>query len=350
MPIPLYQESGKTYRADTCQPVEHAIAAATIQHAAMVHGHYPGRRLPRTALPGLKTVGYWDAEFPQPWGLDWHRNEGIEWTFLERGSLGFAVDHAQYRLRADDLTVTRPWQQHRVGNPHVEAGRLHWIILDVGVRRPHQAWHWPPWIVLAPKDLRELTDVLRFNEQPVWHASGELRHCFQRIAGTVERDRDGSGVSMLAALLNEFFVLTLDLFRRRDVALDQSLVTSQRTVELFWADLAEHEAYLAAEWTVRSMAQRCGLGVTQFIHLTKRLFNMTPSQHLNLCRLNAAARRLRKTPAENIAAIAKACGFASAQYFSTQFRRSFQCRPSEYRGEGKSRDERSARSIIDPSQ
>jgi AraC family L-rhamnose operon regulatory protein RhaS len=102
----------------------------------LVHSHYPGRKLPRGALLGVKSVGFWDAEGRQDWGLQWHRNEGIEVTFLERGASGFAVEQNEFRLRPDDLTVTRPWQRHRVGDPNIGAGRLHWLILDVSVRRP----------------------------------------------------------------------------------------------------------------------------------------------------------------------------------------------------------------------
>ena len=56
------------------------------------------------------------------WGLDWHRNEGIEFTWLEQGTLPFATDDVETVLRPGDLTITRPWQRHRVGAPHVTPG------------------------------------------------------------------------------------------------------------------------------------------------------------------------------------------------------------------------------------
>ena len=78
---------------------------------------------------GIRTVGRWDARHDQRWGLDWHRNEGIELTLLSRGRLAFATDAGEQVLRPGDLTVTRPWQRHRVGAPFVTPGRLHWLIL-----------------------------------------------------------------------------------------------------------------------------------------------------------------------------------------------------------------------------
>jgi AraC-like DNA-binding protein len=331
MLIPIYQEQRRTYEADTCQPVADAVEAGQLRHVALVRGHYPGRRLPRNALPGVKVVGFWDADHRQDWGLDWHRNEGIELTFLESGGLGFAVEGQEFQLKAGDLTFTRPWQQHRVGDPHLAAGRLHFLILDVGVRRPHQTWRWPSWIVLTASDLRQLTEFLRHNEQPVWRATPEVARCFSRIAAAAEADCDGSSVSSLAVGINQLFLSVLEMFRRQDVCLDESLSSTRRTVDLFWADLCQSLDHLSLEWTVRGMARRCGMGATNFIHHSKQLFNMTPMQYLNHCRLTAAARLLKEQPDRSITDIALACGFASSQYFATLFRRSFGATPRAFR-------------------
>jgi len=331
MSIPIYQQRGRTYAADTCDPVSQAAADGRLRMEALARGHYPGRKLPRRALPGVKTVGFWDASQPQEWGLAWHRNEGLELTFLESGTMGFAVDDQEFRLQGDDLTFTRPWQRHRVGDPHVGAGRLHWLILDVGVRRPHQTWRWPPWIVLTPTDLRQLTETLRHNEQPVWHATAEVSHCLRRIAAAVEDDRDGSSISSLAVRLNQLFLSVLEMFRRADVRLDESLSSTRRTVELFWDDLHRNFDHLALEWTVRGMARRCGMGVTNFIHQTKQLTNMTPMQYLNQCRLTTAAKLLQEQPDRSITHIALACGFTSSQYFATLFRSRFGTTPRRFR-------------------
>jgi AraC family transcriptional regulator, 4-hydroxyphenylacetate 3-monooxygenase operon regulatory protein len=331
MLVPIFQEHGTTYEADTCWPLVQAVEGGRLRLHALARGHYPGGRLPRGALPGVKTVGFWDASQPQDWGLDWHRNEGIELTFLESGAVGFGVDDQGFQLQAGDLAVTRPWQRHRVGDPQVGAGRLHWLILDVGVRRPHQTWRWPAWVVLTPADLRQLTAIFRHNEQPVWHVTADLSRCFHRIGAAVESDCNGSSLSRLAVELNQLFLLVLEMFRRQEIRLDQSLASTRHTVELFWADLRENCEHLALEWTVRGMARRCGMGATNFIGQTKQLTNMTPMQYLNHCRLTAAAELLRAQPARNITDIALACGFSSSQYFATLFRNRFRQTPREFR-------------------
>ena len=229
-PVPIYRSPEETFQADTCRPLADAVARRRLRYAALVHGHYPGTRLPAEALTGLKTIGYWDAQEDQDWGLPYHRNEGLEITLLESGLLEFAVNNREYVLHPGDLTITRPWQLHRVGNPYVMAGRLHFLIIDVGVRRPHQAWKWPPWIMLGASDLKELTDILRQNEQPVWRVPANMIRCFQEVAHALNANQDGSSVSRLTIKINELFLLLLELFRCREISLDESLSSSRRTV------------------------------------------------------------------------------------------------------------------------
>ena len=329
---PIFKDRGQIYHADTCKPLEEAVAAGQVRLNALARGHYPGRRLERIALPGIKSVGFWDAVGRQDWGLDWHRNEGIEITFLETGSLPFAVDGRPYPLRAGDLTITRPWQQHRVGEPRITAGRLHWVILDVGVRRPNQAWRWPPWVVLTPADLARLTDLLRHNEEPVWRATASVRHCFQQTARALEAAGDTGVQSRLTVHLNELFLAIFEMLHERKIALDPVLSSARRTVELFLDDLRRNPDTLAMPWTVSEMAAQCGLGVTAFTDYCKQSANMTPSQFLNHERVEAAARILVSEPSATVTDVALRCGFQSSQYFATVFRRIRGSSPRAFRG------------------
>jgi hypothetical protein len=130
----IYRESGHVYQADTCRPLVAASDDGQTSLKAIGRANYPGERLDATDLPGLSSIGVWDAQGRQHWGLDWHRNEGIELTFLESGTLPWALGDHEFMLKPNDLTISRPWQPHRVGLPTIQASRLHWIIVDVGVR------------------------------------------------------------------------------------------------------------------------------------------------------------------------------------------------------------------------
>jgi AraC-like DNA-binding protein len=332
--IPIYRTCGEMFRADTCLPVVQAVQRGELRHEALSHGHYPGRTLPPGTLTGLKTVGYWDAQNAQNWGLAWHRNEGVELTFLENGVLGFAAEGIEYPLEPDDLTITRPWELHRVGNPNVSACRLHFLIIDVSVRRPNQEWKWPSWLILSKPDLDELAHILRHTGQPVWKAPPEFRSCFQKLALAVKSDSNGSGTSTIAVRINELLLQVLAMLRKRQPRLDQSLSGSHHTVKLFLADIRSHPEHLSLHWTSEEMASSCGLKTTRFVKLVRSLTNMSPLHFLNYCRLEHAARLVREEAETSITDIAFACGFSSSQYFATTFTMRYGCSPRQFRRTG----------------
>ena len=102
---------------DDCQPLREGMERGEVEMFARVRGQYPGTPLEEGRLPGLRTVGYWDAVGPQSWGLPMHRNEGIEICYLLSGETAFATDHESVLLRPGDITITRPWQRHRLAIP-----------------------------------------------------------------------------------------------------------------------------------------------------------------------------------------------------------------------------------------
>ncbi len=323
----IYIEQGKVYQSDTCQPLIKAWKAGKVQLEAWARLGYPGRRLEEGELPFINTIGYWDAHFQQDWGLDWHRNEGIEITFLETGSMPFSLEKDHYTLSPDQLTITRPWQPHKVGDPTVGKGRLYWFILDVEVRHPHQEWKWPPWVLLSKRDREELTRFLRQNEQPVWKVTPDIRKCFQRIGQLIVQGEPPND-SWIFIYINEILMHLLNLFRRGPLHLNESLTNVSRTVELFIKDL--NESFFEG-WILESMAAHCGLGVTRFVHYFKQLTNSTPMQYLISVRLETAAKYLIEKPDMTVNDICYDCGFSSSQYFSTIFHKQFGCSPTEYR-------------------
>ncbi len=326
-----YRKNGITYYADSCDQLREAALAGAIELQALARGSYPGKSLPDSMLPGIRSIGYWDASADQDWRLDWHQNEGIEITFLETGKLPFSTGDQSVHLRPGQLTITRPWQPHRVGNPCVTASRLVWIILDVCVRHPHQSWTWPNWFILSNDDLNELTIALRHSNQSIWQADVTILRCFQSICQAVQMCNDentASKESWLRLEINHLFLLLLELFRGSKIQFDASLSETYRGVELYLQELPYR---LDLTWTTEEMAERCGLGVTRFIHYCKRLTNTTPSRYLTHLRIEAATRMLKNSPRKSITNIAFDCGFSSSQYFATVFTKHHGCSPSTYR-------------------
>jgi len=308
-----------------------AVAAGDLRLEALARGTYPGRPMPDGVLPQVSSIGFWDAAHRQAWGLGEHRNEGIEITYLDNGHLGFVVDGRAFPLSAGELTITRPWQPHSVGGPLVGASRLYWLILDLGVRQPHQVWRWPAWLVLAPADIKDLTALLRENEHPVWPGTPELGRCFAAIGQLIESAKAGAvPSSRLTLLVNELLVCLLELLRTQNPPRKVSLTLGERSVAMF---LERLQGELGEPWTLEAMAEQTGLARTRLAHHCLKLTNLTPMAYLQQLRV-ARAKRLLANSRDTITGIAMDCGFASSAYFSSVFRQHVQCSPSEYRASG----------------
>ncbi len=326
--VATYRSDHGVYRADTCEPLKGAVERGEVELVARARGAYPGSPLPEKVLTEVRTVGYWDADHNQSWGLDWHRNEGIELTYVSQGKVPFEVGDQRFLLKRGDLAITRPWQPHRVGDPHVSACRLHWLILDVGVRHPNQPWRWPRWLPSSEIDLGHLTQMLRHNEQPVWEADDEVAHYFEKLGEAVGSYEEGPGETYLRLYIGGLLVALTSLLRHRRPTLDAALSSTQRTVELFLSSLRQD---LEHDWDTASMAAACGLGRSQFAHYCKRLTNMSPGAYLSCCRVEAARDLLGRHHEFSITEVALRCGFGSSQYFATVFREQVGCSPREYR-------------------
>ncbi|MGX1930949.1 AraC family transcriptional regulator [Flagellimonas sp. 2504JD4-2] len=327
-----YNNFYEIYKADRCKPLVEAsgVKSKELEMYALGRLQYPGKFLNEDVLRDVFSIGYWDAKKSQSWGLNWHRNEGIEITYLASGSIGFSLGRkSSHVLKPGNLTVTRPWQLHKVGDPNVATSRLYWFIMDLGVNQPHQSWKWPDWIILSKNDLNFLTKVLRQNELPVWDTRGKLEKVFKEIGKCLVKSQ-GQVIldSKLKILINEVLLLMLDVFREGKVKLDESLTINLRTVEIFLDHLrTDYER----NWTLDEMALHCNLGITSLTKYFKQLTNLTPINYLNKVRLEAAAQYLHNRERTNVSSIGYDCGFSSSQYFATAFKRMYNLTPLEYR-------------------
>ncbi|CAH8282529.1 AraC family L-rhamnose operon regulatory protein RhaS [Mariniflexile fucanivorans] len=325
--IEPYKADGVVYHADTCLPLTDAFKRKKIKFKALARHTYPGDRLDENTL-GLNSLGYWDANESQDWGLDWHRNEGIEFHFLESGSMPYAQEGKEVLLTPNHLTITRPWEAHKVGNPHIGMGKFYWVIIDLGVRRPHQDWVWPDWITLTPQDLSRLTTILRQNEKSILKTNQSIKDCFSQLNKAINTDENGSSASKIRILINYLLVNLLDLLDTNDIVLNESLTDSSRSVQYF---LKELEKNLSEQWTIELMAQSAGVGLTRFTYHCKQITNLTPMRYLTMKRLDMSKKIFQSNNNLTIADVAYMCGFASSQYFATVFKKHEKCSPNEYR-------------------
>lgn len=316
---------------DDCQPLTDAVGRGEVQLVALARGQYPGQRLAKDILPGLRTIGYWDAHGKQTWGLPMHRNEGIEICCLLRGACQFATDETTWNLSPGDVTITRPWQRHRVGNPHIHASKLFWLILDVADDSGTGVWEIPEWVGPDASSRRELLRVFRRNQRN-FIPDGEAR-----LRQTIEQGCESLaqpgpfGTAATGALINQVMVSVARILMAETHDSAQDVQGFNQTILQFYRGL-EYSVETAAEpWTVDNVARSCRIGVTYLTAACREIFHMTPMEQLNRIRLEHAARLLVKEPATTITRIALRCGFNSSQYFANRFKRHFGRTPGDYR-------------------
>ena len=323
----VFNDHNQPVYPDTCMPLKTASLNREIELIAIGRGDYPGGHLKPEDLNGVRSIGFWDAKREQTFGLPPHQNEGIEFTLCEAGELSFSCENRTTKLCANMMAITRPWQIHKLGDPNIEICRLHWMILDVGVRHPHQVWTWPEWIILNPEDLNYLTKILRENEAPVWQGKVETIEIFKKITAQIKNYGQPGVSSSLKLLINELLLNIYLTLKAQKPSLDTGLVTTERSVKLF---LSELPRMLQREWTSQDMADYCHLKSTRFIYYCKKITNMSPIQYLQFLRIQKA-KTLLKEDRLNITDVAFNCGFSSSQYFNRIFKRYTDLSPQEYR-------------------
>lgn len=316
-------------RADDCLPLTQAVREGAVTLHALARGHYPGDRLRAAEAPGVCSLGVWHATGEQRHGLASHRNEGVELTMSLQGESPVMVDGENHTLRPGTIMITRPWQLHSVGNPCFTKGKIGWLILDVGVRHPHQAWRWPEWINLASGDLALLTQTLRQNEDALREATPALRDAFARLVTLPACDSELFRGSKIATGICDVLVRLLELFHAHPVRLRPALTDSARSVRLYLHDLPNQ----AIPTSVDAMSGACGLGVTRFCALFKEAMGVTPGDYLLRRRLDEACRLLGENPDLSVETVGKRVGFSHGNYFARVFRRTFGVAPAAWRAE-----------------
>jgi AraC-like DNA-binding protein len=327
----IYASKSAPHEIDQCLPQRNALREGKIEIHALSQGHYPGVVVSPEVLPAVSSIGYFDAIGAQDWGTEMHRNEGIEICYMESGGSDMIIDDHCYPFPAGTLSITRPWQLHQLGVPHVGPGRFHWVIIDVAAYRPNQKWRWPEWLILNESERDQLAQRLRANENPIWTASKEIGEIFSKLASYVASDPPEAKASRILIMLNELLAAILDLMHADNVDLERGLNAPRKTVELFLRELTRAPSILEVQWTLQSMASYCGIGRSSFANYCHEITNTSPIDYLTRCRVEEAARRLVADPNTPITEIAFDVGYSSSQYFARKFREHHGMSPRQWR-------------------
>jgi len=317
----------KPLHADSCEPVKGAVEAGEMELFAISRNNYPGVPFKVHEVPGVSSFGYWKTTGKQRFGLPAHQNEGIELTVSLQGETPVTVDGVSHLLGQGQIMVTRPWQKHSIGNPCFTQGRVGWLILDVGVRHPHQEWVWPEWVLLSTSELKSLTRALRQNEDAIRPVSPAYLELFNRLLLIAKSPEQPHRATRLALLINSMLLELFVTFDSTPTTYKESLTDSLRSIRLFLEQLPKR---LHELWTLQTMSEACGIGLTRFSTQFSALTGETPAKYLMNLRMETAAKLLqnRELPLQDII---KQVGFTTTSYFIQVFSRHHGQTPAVYR-------------------
>jgi AraC family L-rhamnose operon regulatory protein RhaS len=334
--IPVYQEGTETFRADTCFPLSDAVKRGEVILKSFARGQYPGLPIPDDSLHGLRTVGFWSTVTEQNWGLDWHRNEGIEVTFLMSGKNNYACKGEQWELNVGDAAVCPPWQIHRIGSPNVNVGTLMWFIIDTQIRRSNQTPKLPAWIILSEDDRNKLTRLLLYRSSQVFHLPEKFVQPWKKLHRILRDTGNGCPVSSLAITINEILYDLLEVHETTLKTENKASKEQPRSVDMvrkFFEELSDIPEQLEHSWTLCEMAKLCRISPTRFSHCCRQLTNLSPLNALNQLRVRQAEKMIQNDTKKSITEIAMECGFTTSQYFATVFKKWTGKTPTEYKSE-----------------
>ncbi|MDQ8189792.1 AraC family transcriptional regulator [Roseibacillus persicicus] len=322
---------------DNCAPLSSAVELGEVTLVAHSRGQYPGTKFPPGILPGLRTIGYWDAVGPQTWGLPMHRNEGIEICCVLSGETSFATDNNKWTLQAGDITITRPWQRHQLGDPCIRPCKLFWMILDVEDSHERAGWQFPDWICPDQRSRRELLRIFRKNQCCyLADKDNELKKALQQSCEKLNTD-DPLVHAILANIVNTTLLTVAARLAEGVEDGQQDPQGFDQTIRQFFHGLEMSIDKSAEPWNVEKMAHACRVGKSYLTSACRRIFNATPAEQLGRIRLNHARDLLLAHLELSITDIAFTCGFNSSQYFASCFRKQFGSTPQQYRSKS-SRD------------
>jgi AraC family L-rhamnose operon regulatory protein RhaS len=322
-----YITGEKIVRADDCQGVSLAAQAKEIDLHCFGRYKYPGEKLKKDEVPGVNSCGFWKTISEQHYGLPPHQNEGIKFIMSLQGEMPITIEGRSYVIRPNQLMITRPWQMHSLGNPCFAKGKLGWLMFDVGVRHPHQAWMWPKWLLLTKPELKALTNALRYNEDAVRSMSPEFTKTFVDFVELAKTPNMPYRGSQMAVAANAIFIRLLAELESCPPVYNQGLTDSVRTVRMFLEKLPSR---IQEPWSVQSMAEACDMGTTHFTNQFITLTGETPAKFLQRVRMDHAI-ELLKTTTLPLKDICEKSGFNRPSYFIEIFTQKHGTTPLQYR-------------------
>ena len=252
-----------------------------------------------------------------------HGHEYSELVIVLGGRSGHRTDVEDFPIGEGDVfVINRP---HRHGFPDPERLQLCNVQFD------------PKSMFAGQRDLATMMGFhALFDLEPRWRQSRRFRQRLRlspaQLAGVrerlraIEREFRGNADGRATAVRSLFLLLATDLARYYG----EARLKQPTPVARLAGALAYARRHLSRPLRVATLARISRLSPSQFQRAFRKAFDTTPVRKINEFRIEEARESLLD-PSRGIAAIARETGFASASFFSTQFKRFTGLSPRDYR-------------------
>ena len=256
-----------------------------------------------------------------------HKNRGMEITYVEKGLLEWMVEGVPETVGPGSVFFTLPWQVHGGLNPQEPDNTLWHVLFHLAedYPAPRPDFRFSPQFGFSEGEMRELSQTLAASTRHAFRCTPAMRWLMVSLIGELQSSHelaDAHVISLLRAVIVE-----LKRIVDGDAVDADAHTGAERKVQTLLAVLP---AQCDQQWTLRAMAETCGIQRTHLNTLFLRLTGSTPMAYLARLRLERGKTLLRETDGRVID-IALECGASSSQYFANTFKQATGMTPSAYR-------------------
>jgi len=240
-----------------------------------------------------------------------HSHDVLEIHHVVRGTQYQVVDGTPYRMRAGDMLVTRPGENHYSGTV-LEKRIDYYLAIDMRAERNRfLGFHGEPGEALR----RRLAKIPRF-----FSTDNSLHRHLDEVL-EVYASPDPHKPLVIHALLARFFARLLAFSARSP---ERNLSPGVK------AAILHVKKNLAKPLTVADLASQAGLAASAFRERFSKEMGQSPKEYILRERMEAAMDSLREGKM-SVTDIAHELQFSSSQHFAKMFRKMFNRTPGEYR-------------------
>ncbi len=256
-----------------------------------------------------------------------HKNRGMEITFIEKGMMEWIVEGVPEKVESGSVFFTLPWQGHGSLNPQ-EPDNTVWHVLfhlEKDYPCPRKGFRFSEMLGFTDSEMKLLSSTFCSSEKHAFRATPAMRWLMPALINELQSTHE-------LRKLHSFSLLRAVLVELKRTVSGEAVDTdthswSEKKVQSLLTKLSSN---CDQQWTLKQMADRCGIQRTRLNAVFQKLTGGTPMEYLSRLRMQRAKTLLRETDIKVID-IAFECGFSSSQYFANTFKHATGMTPSGYR-------------------